>query len=109
MFCQFAMTPDIFCSEFLDSNNDPNGIILIEILRGITQYGVLANLDKGNWIRHVKERANFPSPTIRDKVLTCLTTLDNRKRLVRYPKSSTGSPSTDFEWLNLVLSSHKTI
>ncbi len=102
------MTPDLFDSKFLNSC-DPNGVILIEILRGLARFGVLANLNKNGWYRSVRNRANSLSPDLRDKVLKCLSTLYDLNRLVRHPKSMAIDPNTDCDWLKLALESHERI
>ena len=108
MLYEYAMTPDIFHSNFLDTN-DTSGIILVEILRGLAQFGVLANLNRGSWIRYVEPRVNTLSPALKDKVLSCLKILKDRNRLVKHPKSMTGDPSSDCDWLKLALVSHDRI
>lgn len=105
MLFEHAITPDLFDSKFLETV-DPDGTKLIEILRGLVQFGLLANLNKGSWIRHVKERTNTLSPTTKEIVLRYLSSLHDRNRLVRHPKSVTGEPSTDCDWLKLALVSH---
>lgn len=108
MLYEYAMTPDLFDSAFLDTN-DSHEIILVEVLRGLAQFGILANLNKDGWIRHVREKVNTLSPATKDKVLSCLSVLHDRKRLVRHPKSMTGNPNSDIDWLNLALVSHDRI
>ena len=108
MLYEYAMTPDLFDSNFLNTN-DPNGIILVEILRGLAQYGLLANLNRGSWIRHVEVRANTLSPALKDKILSCLKILNDRNRLVKHPKSMMGNPRTGCDWLKLALVSHNRI
>ena len=108
MLYEYAMTPELFDSNFLNTN-DPNGIILVEILRGLAQYGLLANLNKGSWIRHVEARANTLSPVLKDKIFSCLKILNDRNRLVKHPKTMTGNPSIDCDWLELALVSHNRI
>ena len=108
MLYEYALTPDLFDSNFLDKT-DPNGTILIEILRGLADSGLLANLNKDGWIRHVKERSESLSPALKDRVFKFLSTLNDRNRLVRYPKSVTGAPSSDRDWLELALVSHDRI
>ncbi len=105
MLYEFAMTPDLFDSAFLD-HTDEGGIILVEILQGLTEFGLLANLHKDRWIRHVEERANSLSPALKPKVLSCLSVLADRHRLVRHPKCTSGHPNSDEDWLNLALDSH---
>lgn len=108
MLFEHAMTPELFDSAFLNTN-DSHEIILVEILRGLAQFGMLANLNRDGWIRHVRERVNTLSPATKDKVLSCLSVLHDRKRLVRHPRSMTGNPISDCDWLNLSLNSHDRI
>ena len=109
MLYEFAMTPDLFDSS-IASTNTSGGIILLELLRGIAENGLLANLHKDRWLRHItEERAMSLPPNIHDKVLTCLSVLYDRHRLVRHPKCLTGEPSSDQEWLNLTFDSHERI
>lgn len=108
MLYEFAMTPDLFDSNLLNTN-DASEIILAEIFHGLAQFGLLANLHKGGLIRHVEERADSLSPTLKSKVINCLSVLNDRHRLVKHPKCTTGEPKTDDDWLNLALVSHDRI
>jgi hypothetical protein len=106
---EFAMTPELFDAS-VAGTQDSAGVILVELLRGIAENGLLANLHKDRWIRHVTEsRATTLSPALRDKLFTCFSVLNDRHRLVRHPKCMTGDPSTDLDWLTLTLESHQRI
>ena len=106
---EFAMTPELFDASVANTDGRA-GVILVELLRGIAENGLLANLHKDRWLRHVTEkRATTLSPALRDKVFTCLSVLHDRHRLVRHPKCMSGDPGTDMDWLNLVLESHQRI
>ncbi len=110
MLYEFAMTPELFSAPFANSNKGAEHIP--ELLLSIAENGMLANLDKDRWKRHVEERLatlSKSSPMLKDKILNCLTVLDDRHRLVRHPKSKSGPPSTDQDWLNLAFESHKKI
>lgn len=111
MLYEFAMTPELFGAPFAASNKGTE-YILPEILRRIAENGMLANLNKDRWSRHVEERLatlSESSPMLKGKILTCLTVLDDRHRLVRHPKSKSGDPSTDQDWLDLAFESHEKI
>ncbi|MBW1706177.1 MAG: hypothetical protein JRJ86_13570 [Deltaproteobacteria bacterium] len=109
MLYEFAMTPEIFDASVANTDNSA-GVILIELLRGIAENGLLANLHKDRWLRYVTEKkATTLSPALKDKVFACLSVLDNRHRLVRHPKCMSGDPGTDMDWLNLALESHQRI
>jgi len=109
MLYEFAMTPDLFDASVINTD-EKGGVIIVELLRGIAENGLLANFHKDRWLRHIKEERTMTlSPALRDKVLTCLSVLHDRHRLVRHPKCMAGDPSTDQEWLNLVFDSHDRI
>lgn len=109
MLYEFAMTPELFDASIANTDGRA-GIILVELLRGIAENGLLANLHKDRWLRHVTgKRATSLSPALRDKILACLSVLYDRHRLVRHPKCMTGDPDTDMDWLHLALESHQRI
>ncbi len=109
MLYEFAMTPDLFDASVANTDKSA-GVILTELLRGIAENGLLANLHKDRWLRHVTEnRATALPPALKDKVFTCLKVLNDRHRLVRHPKCMAGDPDTDQDWLNLAFDSHDRI
>lgn len=111
MLYEFAMTPELFGAPFAACNRRAEDI-LPELLRKIAENGMLANLNKDRWSQDVEERLTTlseSSPILKDKIFTCLKVLDDRHRLVRHPKSRSGNPRTDQDWLNLVFESHEKI
>lgn len=109
MLYEFAMTPELFDAS-VQGTGGTAGIILVELLRGMTENGLLANLHKDRWIRHVTEsRATTLSPALRDKIFTCFSVLNDRHRLVRHPKNMSGDPTCDLDWLTLAFESHQRI
>ena len=109
MLYEFAMTPELFDVSVVDTGNSA-GVILVEVLRGLAENGLLANLHKDRWLRHVTDdRAATLSPALKDKVLACMSVLHSRHRLVRHPKCMAGTPSTDEDWLKLAFESHDRI
>jgi len=110
LFYEYAITPDVFDSGYVSS--DPRlEIILPELLKGICENGMIANLNKGGWIKHL-ENGRIPviaQQDLKDKILRYFTLLKDRNRLVRHPKASNGDPTTDIDWLNIALESHRLI
>jgi len=103
------MTPDLFDATAINADGRAS-VILVELLRGFAENGLLANLHRDRWQRHVTEdRIVSLSPALRDKVLTCFSLLHGRHRLVRHPRSVSGDPVSDLDWLNLSLDSHQRI
>lgn len=109
MLYEFAMTPDVFDTTVVDA--DPTlGVILVQLLRGMCDNGLIANLHRDRWVRHVMEqRLTRLSSSLRDKVISCLNTLHDRHRLVRHPRRMQGDPTADSEWLDLALESHRRV
>ena len=106
MLYEFAMTPELFDSSVANSGNS-SSVILVEILKGLTENGLLANLHGGRWFTHVRDqRVTSLSPKLKNDVITLLNTLRDRHRLPLHPKSVQYDPKTDQQWLNLALESH---
>lgn len=106
---EFAMTPDLFDASVAHTNGSA-GVILVQLLRGIGENGLLANLNKDRWLQHITAiRATTLSAVLRDKVFTCLKMLHDRHRLVRHPRCTAGDPQTDMEWLDSAFESHQRI
>jgi len=103
---EFAITPDVFRVDVVGA--DPVlELTLVQLLRGLYDNGMVANLHKDRWIRHIRDNhVATLSPTLRDKIITCLNVLENRHRLVRHPRRVQGDPASDKEWLDLALESH---
>ncbi len=108
MLYEFAMTPDLYDASVI--NTDANEIIIVELLRGLAENGLLANLHKDRWLRHIcQDRIIALPPAVKDKILSCLSVLHDRHRLVRHPKCMNYNPSSDSDWLKLALDSHQRI
>ena len=106
MLCEFAITPDFFRKEVAESNR----ITVMEILKGICDNGMIANLNKDRWGKYIaNELIPQLEPKIRDKVMRLLNTLSDRNRLVRYPKIQNGDPCTDLEWFHNIIEHHSKI
>jgi hypothetical protein len=99
----FALTPDVFDPVVLDG--DPAaGRALVRLLEGMQLFGVLANMHRGAWAKHVREaRASELSPSMQRDVVELLEELDRRNRIVRFPKSTGGDPTKDEDWLRIAL------
>jgi len=104
---EFAITPDVFRADVVDAN-PVLGLTLVQLLHGLCDNGMLANLHKDRWIRHIRDdHVAKLSPTLRDKIITCLNVLENRYRLVRHPRLVQSDPASDNAWLDLALESHR--
>jgi len=109
LFHEYAIIPDVFRGDYISSDKRLE-IILIELLKGIRDNGMIANLNKDGWLKFIEnDRLPTMSLSFKNKLLPYLNSLHARNRLVRHPKSTMGEPSTDIEWLKLALESHDRI
>ena len=106
--------PELFDASIINGDKRAE-VILPQILNGMLKNGgLLANLNKDEWRRHVEERIEtlvYDFPDLRDKLLKLISTLDDRNRLIRHPKRSKRRDDliTDQDWLSFTLDSHKEI
>jgi len=104
---QYAITPDAFEAAAIKEMTPP-GVVLIQILRGLCEHGLLANLQGAEWIREVSRQKMDPAmPTDAwNKIEACLKRLTDMHRLVIHPKSSPGAGDKDFHWLKSAIERH---
>ena len=109
MLYSFAITPDVF-EPWAVNDRNREGLILVELLRGMVENGLLANLHGGQWITHVRrcQDADKRSPELRARINTCLNLLGNRHRLVNRPKGSPRDETDACRWLFWALERHRT-
>ena len=109
MLYSFAITPDVF-EPWAVNDTNREGVILVELLRGMVENGLLANLHGGQWITHVRrcQDADKKAPELRAKINTCLNLLSDRKRLVNHPKGSARDEADECRWLFWALERHRT-
>ncbi len=108
MLYHFAITPEAFEPEAINETR-PAGIVLVELLRGMADNGLLANLHAGEWMTHVRRsQAHKDLPAhVRDRIESCLSVLHNRNRLVRHPAGSADFDGDDFRWLHWSIERHR--
>lgn len=108
LFYEYAIIPDAFDSRFIASN-PTLGVILVQMLKGIRENGMIADLDNGGWRNLVSEKIKeIENPKTKDSLMHCLSLLADRKRLNFYPPSSK-KPVNDEDWLALAREAHKRI
>lgn len=105
MLFEYAIVPDVFDPGVV--NADGPSERLLTLLEQIVVNGMIADLHKSRWRRHVKERLEAcPESQTRSDVMELLSILDAGNRLVRHPRAMNGDPGTDQAWLDLALLSH---
>jgi len=106
MFYEYAFTPDVFEPEVL---RDPGLFIIIDqLLAGILENGMIADLNKDRLFRHVAGRLRQADldTDVKARIEARLECLHDRHRLVRHPKSNGDPPASVDDWLSLALQSH---
>ena len=106
LFYEYAITPDVFDARYI-SGDQRLEVILPVLLKGIIENGMIANLNKDGWIKQLRGN-RLPAVTpvkLKDQLLSLLSILDDRHRLVRHPKSPFGDPDNDSKWFAIALES----
>lgn len=108
MLFHFAITPDAFEPAAIPADSR-EAVVLVELLRGIADNGLLANLHDGAW--HKKTSDSYDKKetdaALRDKLTTCFKLINDRNRLVRHPKSAIFAEESDFCWLHRAIERHQ--
>ena len=108
MLYNYAITPDVFDAWTISEKNR-EGLIAVELLRGMQQNGLLADLHNGQWLSQVlrqQDSGALPA-ALRDRINSCLTVLQNRHRIVRHPACQPRPETDDFRWLHWALETHR--
>lgn len=107
MLYSFAITPDAFEPWAINDKNR-EGVVIVQLLRGLAENGLLADLENGEWLTHVKRvhDADKNSPMLRKDLSLCLEVLHDRHRLVRHPKGTPREENDEYRWLFWALERH---
>ena len=108
MLYHFSITPDAFEPAAIPPGGRER-VVLIELLRGIADNGLLADLHAGAWHKKVTGQYESPecAPDLRDKLRACMNLIYDRKRLIWHPKGSSRPDNDDFCWLHWALERHR--
>ena len=105
LFYEYAITPEVFDPAFLVENG-ANPVVITQLLRGICENGMISDLHKSGWSRDIAQRiGDVPSQKIKTDLMTLLSVLKDRNRLVRHPKGP-DNPNDNLEWLGLAREAH---
>jgi hypothetical protein len=85
------------------------GVIVVELLRGLVDNGLLANLHAGQWLTHVRrlQDSDKTAPEVRQRINTCLGLLHDRNRLVKHPRGSHREDNDECRWLFWAVERHE--
>src|SRR5437762_13433542 len=103
MLYEFALTPDVLEPSAV-INDDKAKLILVELLKGMCDNGILPDLNEGDWFGAIRGRVDNLPPNAKDQVIRCFSTLANRHRIVKHQRW-TRTPAGDDGWLNVALES----
>jgi hypothetical protein len=104
----FAVTPDAFDPASLDGQ-PAAARALPSILRDIDRFGVLANMDRGRWLDHVRTTRldRLADLNLGIDLLLLLEQLHKHNRLIRFPKRLSGPAAADEDWIELAETYHR--
>jgi hypothetical protein len=107
MLYHFAITPDAFEPSSIPANSR-EAVVLVELLRGIADNGLLANLHNGAWHKVATNSYDKKEvdAALRDKLAACFKLISDRNRLVRHPLSAQFTADSDFCWLHRAIERH---
>ena len=106
MLYHYALLPDIFRPELLAKRPSAQ-LVLKQLLRGLCENGLVANLHEDAWMQHLRDKLlpDLP-PQMKDSVLTCLKTLNDNNRLVTCAPNGNGNPRCHEDWLDAAVDVH---
>ena len=108
MLYSYAITPEVFESSAMTGENE-KGRIVVELLRGMQQNGLLADLHNGLWLTYVlrkRDSGTLPA-ALRDRINLCLEVLQNRHRIIRHPACQPRPATDDLRRLHWALETHR--
>lgn len=107
MLYHFAITPDVFEPAAIPPGSR-EAVIIVELLRGIADNGLLANLNAAAWQKAVNDAYDNDNSdaAIRDKLKTCLKVINARNRIIRHPAGTIRPEQDDFCWLRWAVERH---
>ena len=106
MLYHYALLPDVFRPELLAKS--PNSCTIIkQLLSGMGDNGLLANLHEDAWIRHIKADVFPHLPLqVRDRVIALLQNLEDQNRLITCAAFCNDVPRSREDWLDAAIDVH---
>lgn len=103
LFHEYAMTPHLFSKKYCGDNIAVQKD-LIYFLKGLRENGMIANINKEQWQKEVKEYLSTLPLGVRDKLSQLLQELKKHNRLVTHESVYRGNLSDDeVEWVDLMM------
>ncbi len=98
MLKEVCITPQVFDNEHLDLSNWKD---IKNLLDAITESGYIVGLNSKDWTKTVLENIRVLEPKIKDKLFNVISTLKDRDRIVRHPKSQDIMLDSEDSWYKL--------
>lgn len=100
MLLDFAIMPYVFENKFLDTNIGQQ-TALIELLRDITQRGMITAINNKEWNKEVLERIKYLPTKSAEKLNALYKILKDRNRIVGHPKFEEFDLKSEEDWLKI--------
>ena len=101
-FQEFAITPEVFSKEYAEKDPLISKDILF-FLRQLRTNGLIANINKNEWIKQVAKYRNELSPTFRDKLSKIFEYLQDHHRIVEHETIIKDGVSSELDWLKMAI------
>jgi hypothetical protein len=101
-----AINTDVFDATTA-TNSAERELQIIELLRGLSNDGTIANLHGEQWALHVAQQIEPWSQSFKMKFTKCLSMLKKRRRLIKHPRWTAGEPGNHADWLHIALEAHQ--
>jgi predicted phosphatase len=98
MLKEVCITPQVFDNEHLDLSNWKD---IKNLLDAITESGYIVSLNSKDWTKTVMENIRVLEPKIKDRLFNVISTLKDRDRIVRHPKSQDIMLDSEDSWYKL--------
>ena len=100
-FHEYALTPQVFQKEYCESD-DERRMELLYFLKKLRHNGLIANINKNQWLRLVLEYRNDLSPMYREKLSKAFEYLQDHHRIVEHETILREHLSSEEEWLDVM-------
>jgi hypothetical protein len=101
-FQEYAITPEVFSKEY--SEKDPLiGKDILYFLKQLRQNGLIANINKNEWIKKVLHYREELSPAFRDKLSKVFEYLQDHQRIVEHETILQEHMDLEMDWLKVAI------
>jgi len=102
LFNEFALTPQLFSKDYCERDS-VTGKEILYFLKQLRTNGLIANINKNQWMKAVIEYRNELSPEYRDKLSKVFEYLQDHHRIVEHETVVEENISSEMDWLNVAM------